>query len=398
MGVDFSAVDAALRQRIEREELAGVSYAVLRGTQVVARQALGWADREQQLPLREDHLFRAFSNTKLVTCCAALQLVEQGRIGLDDPVGEYIPGLRELRVLRPGAASLADTEPLREPVRLRHLLTHTAGFTYPFLEPQAPISAAYLAARTPDPALTLAQMMDGLAGLPLLFQPGTDWNYSVAIDVVGRVIEIVAGEPLDRCLQRLVLEPLGLHDTFFFVPEGQAGRLAPMYMGDLQEPSLPGLQRADHLPFPGAFLQRVPRLNPGGGLVTSLGDFTSLVAALAGGGAPLLRPQSLRHVVDNQLRPGLWIGFPGEPRITGRGHSFACSVTVQASAADPSSEAGDLQWGGMAGTHWWISPSRQLAAVLMTQRYMGYGLPFWTEFKGLVRAALAADAPPRSRA
>ncbi|MEJ8836380.1 serine hydrolase domain-containing protein [Ramlibacter sp. AN1133] len=388
---DFTPVDAALRRRIASEELVGVSYAVLRGGASVARNCIGWADREAQVPLREDHLFRAFSNTKLVTSCAALRLVEQGRIGLDDPVAEYIPALGALRALRPGATALDDTEPLREPVRLRHLLTHTAGFTYAFLQPNAPIAKASMAAGVADPALTLAQMMEALAGLPLLFQPGADWNYSVATDVMGRVIEVVAGETLDRHFQRHVFEPLGMHDTFFFVPPDKQGRLARMYIGDLRDPGKRGLRRADHLPSPGAYLQPAPRLNAGGGLVTSLDDFGRLLAVLAGGGAPLLRPQTLPLVFGNQLPPGMWIGFPHEPRTIGRGHSYAGSVTVERSDADPSSRPGDLQWGGLAGTKWWIWPAKKVCVALMTQRYMGSDLPFWPEFKALVRAALEEE-------
>ena len=391
---DFTRVDAALRQRVDDGELPGVSYAVLRGTELVARNCLGWADSEAQVPLREDHLFRVFSNTKLVTSCAALRLVAQGRIGLDDPVGEYIPALRALRALRPGALALDDTEPLREPVRLRHLLTHTAGFTYAFLHPDTPLAKAYMAAGMADPGLSLARMMEALGPLPLLFQPGADWNYSVATDVVGRVIEVVSGEPLDRHLQRHVFEPLELHDTFFFVPPGKQARLARMYIGDLREPSRRALRPADHLPYAGAYLQPVPRLNAGGGLVASLGDFAKLLGVLANGGAPLLAPQSLPLVFGNQLAPGLWIGFPNMPRTTGRGHSFAASVTVEASAADPTGLPGDLQWGGLAGTKWWIWPSQRVAVALMTQRYMGSDLPFWPEFKALVREALEPGTEP----
>ena len=389
---DFSNVDAALRRRIEEEELAGVSYAVLRGTGLLARKCLGWADREARQPLREDHLFRAYSNTKLVTSCAALRLVEQGRIGLDDPVGEYIPALRALRVLRAGATSLDDTEPLREPVRLRHLLTHTAGFTYAFLQPDAPIAKAYMAAGMADPALTLAQMTDALAALPLLFQPGADWNYSVATDVMGRVIEVATGEALDAHLQRHVFEPLGLHDTFFFVPPSRQARLARLYVGDLRDPLKRGLRRIEDPRYDESFLRRVPRLNAGGGLVTSLDDFSRLLSVLADGGAPLLQARSLPLLFDNQLPAGLWIGFPTAPRIVGRGHSHAGSVTVEASDADPSSAPGDLQWGGLAGTKWWIWPERKVCAVLMTQRYMGSDLPFWPEFQAGVRAAIEAGS------
>lgn len=388
---DFSRVDAALRQRIEREELPGVSYTVVRDGEVLAHNCLGWADRERGVPLRDDHLFRAFSNTKLVTSCVALQLAEQGRIGLDDPVGEYLPALRPLRVLRPAATALDDTGPLREPPRIRHLLTHTAGLTYGFLDPEAPIARAYVRSGIPDPSLSLAGMVDALGQLPLLFQPGSDWNYSVGLDVVGRVIEVVTGQPLDAVFRQRVFEPLGMHDTFFVVPPDQAGRLVRMVVGNLRQPERPGLRPADHLPYAGAYLKPVTRLNAGGGLVTSLGDFTRLLSALAAGGAPLLRPATMEHVWRNQLPPGLWIGFPGQPRTVGRGHSLAGSVTVHRSAVDPVSGVGDLQWGGLAGTKWAIVPGERIACAFMTQRYMGHDLPYWSEFWGLARAALGLD-------
>src|SRR4051812_31602326 len=128
--MDPTALDADLQARVDREELPGASYTVLRGGETIAQGCVGWADREARVPLREDHLFRIFSNTKLVTSIAALQLVEQGRLRVDDPVGDYVPSLRNLRVLLPGATSLGETESTREPVRIRHLMTHTAGFTY----------------------------------------------------------------------------------------------------------------------------------------------------------------------------------------------------------------------------------------------------------------------------
>lgn len=385
----FAAVDRALQGWIDRDQLPGVSYQVLRGGAPVARQCLGWADREARVPLREDHLFRIFSNTKLVTSCAALQLVEQGRIGIDDPVGDYIPALAKLRVLRPGATTLDDTEPAREPVRVRHLLTHTAGFTYGFLQPDAPIAKAHAAAGILDPMRDLAQMVDALGTLPLLFQPGSAWNYSVATDVAGRLVEVASGQPIDAYFARHIFEPLGMHDTFFVVPEAKAGRLAALYMGNLREPLQPGLRRVDQLPYEGAYRKAVPRLNAGGGLVSSLDDYSRLIAALLQGGAPLLKPETMPLLLRNQLAPGQWIGCPGIPFVEGRGHSFGASVTVQPSAADPSSAEGDVQWGGLAATKWMFSPRDGIGMVLMTQRYMGSDLPFWPEFKQLVRDALA---------
>jgi CubicO group peptidase (beta-lactamase class C family) len=386
--MDFSRVDATLQGWVDREQLPGVSYAVWRGDALLARRCLGWADREARVPLRDDHLFRIFSNTKLVTSCAALQLMEQGRFGPDDPIGEYIPALANLRVLRSGAASVDDTEPAREPVRVRHLLTHTAGFTYSFLDPDTPIAKAYLAAGVLDPERDLAHMTEALGRLPLLFQPGSAWNYSVSIDVIGRLIEVVSGQSLDAYFHRHIFEPLGMRDTFFFVPQDKQDRLATMYIGSMREPLRAGLRRADHLPYEGAYVRRFARLNGGGGLVSSLADYGTLVRTLLQGGAPLLKPASMPWLLQNQLPAGMWIGCPGIPAVEGRGHSFGASVTVRETAADPGSVEGEVQWGGLAGTKWMFSPRENIAVVLMTQRYMGSDLPVFPEFKQLLRAAL----------
>lgn len=388
--MDFPAVDAALQAAIDGEHLAGVSYAVFRRDELLARKCLGWADREARLPLREDHLFRAFSNTKLVTSCAALQLLEQGRLGLDDPVGEYIPALKDLRVLRPGATSVADTVPAREPVRIRHLLTHTAGFTYGFTQPDAPISAAYREARVLDPALDLAQMMEALARVPLLFEPGSAWNYSVATDVVGRLVEVLSGQKLDDYFRQRIFAPLDMHDTFFCVPPDKQERLAALYIGSTKEPLRPGLRRADNLPYEGAYRKAMPFLGGGGGLVTSLDDYTALVRALLRGGAPLLGPQAMALLTSNQLPRNMWIQFPGQPLQVGRGHSLAAAIVVQ-ETPDMAFAEGQVYWGGLAGTKWFFSPREDLAAVLMTQRYMGSDLPYWPEFLRALRVDLGAD-------
>ena len=132
----------------------------------------------------------------------------------------------------------------------------------------------------------------------------------------------------------------------------------------------------------------MPRLNPGGGLVSSLGDYTTLLRALLAGGRGILKPETMPLVLANQLPEGLWVGLPPEGPLAGRGHSYAASVGVFPSAEDPSRVAGEIQWGGLAGTQWWISPRDNAAAVLMTQRYFGSGLPFWPEFKLNVMDAL----------
>jgi CubicO group peptidase (beta-lactamase class C family) len=380
-------IQSTLQSAIDGQQLAGVSYTVFRRDQLLAQHCLGHADKEAKTPMREDHLFRAFSNSKLVTSIAALQLLEQGRFRLDDPIGQYIPALQDLRVLRPGATSLEDTEPAREPVRIHHLLTHTAGFTYGFTDPDAPIAKAYREARILDPRLDVAHMTEALGRLPLLFQPGTDWNYSVAIDVVGRLVEVVSGQKLDAYFDARIFKPIGMQDTFFSVPADKQHRLAALYMGSIKEPLRPGLRRADHLPYENAYRAPVPFLGGGGGLVTSLADFTVLVRTLLRGGAPLLRPETMELVTRNQLPAGMWIHFPGQPVQVGRGHSLAAAV-VMAQTPGIALAKGQVYWGGLAGTKWFFSPREDLGAVLMTQRYMGSDLPFWPDFMRALRRDL----------
>ncbi len=381
--LDLPALRADLEATVAAGELAGASYAVLTREGLVASACVGWADREAGVAMRPDHLFRIYSNTKLVTSCAALQLLEQGRFGLDDPVAAHLPALQGLRVLRPGAVTLHDTEALREPIRIRHLFTHTAGFTYAYREPGTLLGQAYQAANLADPALDSRHFLQALARLPLVFQPGSAWNYSVATDVLGVLVEAASGLPLDAYFQRHIFDPLDMRDTFFWAPPDKAQRLAPMYL----QSGVGGLVRAEgDFPHRGAFLTPQARLSGGGGLVSSLRDFSRLVGTLLAGGAPLLSPQSMPLLLDNQLPAGMWIG---KPPLEGRGHSCAASVTQQVSPTNPATAVGEVQWGGVGGTHWFFSPSENLAVVLMAQRFMGYGLPFWLRFKQAVRRAMA---------
>lgn len=156
-------------------------------------KCIGWADKEVQTPLRVDHIFQVFSNTKLITSCAALLLFEEGRFGLDDPVEHFIPQLANRRVLRPNATSLDQTEPSVRPITIRHLMSHSSGLTYGQFDPGTIIFKAYNDRQVLNPASTLAQMIDVLADLPLVFQP-TSWEYSVATEVLARLVEVISGQ------------------------------------------------------------------------------------------------------------------------------------------------------------------------------------------------------------
>jgi CubicO group peptidase (beta-lactamase class C family) len=384
---DFSPVRAAMQRYVDAGILPGVSYAVLEGRALVDLQCVGWADREHDVPLRTDHLFRVFSNTKLVTSCAVLLLMEEGKLGLDDPVGDAIPQLAHPKVLKPGATSLGDTEPARGPITVRHLLTHSAGLSYGLLDPGSMIYQAYVERRVLHPGTPLSSMMDVLAELPLLFHPGTSWEYSVASDVLARLVEVVSGQRFDAFLQERIFQPLGMTDTGFVVPESEHGRLARYYKGaDAVNPMKPGLTRIDHSPYPGAYLNAVPRLSGGGGLVSSLPDMVALLRSLLPGGPTLLSPATIALAMQNHLADGATLRFAGGS-LTGKTHGLLGAITTTPSAMEPAGSAGEMQWGGIAGTHWWISPQAGLAAVLMTQRQMAFWHPYAFDFKRQVYLA-----------
>lgn len=369
-----SGMHAAMRAQVDQQFLPCVSTALLRGREVVDIFCYGHADREAGVALREDHIFRAFSNTKLATSCAVMLLWEQGLFQLDDPVERYLPMFAKRRVLRAGASSIDDTEPARSPITIRQLLTHTSGLSYGLFDPGTLLFSAYQKAAVRHPAKTLEQQLDDLAPLPLAFHPGSRWEYSVASDVLARLVEVLSTERFGAFLSRRIFEPLSMVDTDFYVPESKVDRLTTLYVGvDLAKPSMPGLLRADDKPYPGAYLKRVPCESGGGGLVTTLGDTVRLIQSLLPGGTMLLKPETIALMKTNQLNTGMHLDFPNMPRMDGRGFGLGSSVAIAPGPYDPEEIVGEVSWGGLAGTMWWFNPRLNIAGVLMTQRYFAPG-------------------------
>lgn len=386
---NFSALHQAMRAEVDQEFLPGVSAALMQGREVVDQFCFGFADKEAKVTLREDHIFRVFSNTKLATSCALMMLVEEGRIRLDDPIEIYLPELGGLQVLRPGATRIDETEPAKSSITIRHLMTHTSGLSYGVFDPGSVQFAAYNKAGVMNPARPLADMIKTLSALPLSFHPGTRWEYSVATDVVARLIEVVTGESFGNVLSSRIFKPLDMVDTDFWVPEAKRDRLCALYMGaDLMDPTKPGLRRADDKPYPGAYLKKMPRESGGGGLVSTLGDTVRLVRSLIPGGRTLLRAETIDLMFRNQLPNGLCVQFPNMPRLEHRGFGLGASVAIGMGPGEPAEVHGEVSWGGLAGTLWWINPRIGIAAVLMTQRYFGLGNPYSVEFKRQAYRAL----------
>lgn len=386
-GYDFRPAHAAMQRYVDGDFLSGFSSAVLVGRELADVNCIGWADKEARIPLRVDHIFRIFSNTKLITCCAVLLLLEEGHFQLDDPIERFIPQLANRRVLHRDATSLDQTEPAVRSITIRHLMSHSSGLSYGLFEPGTLIFNAYNERKVINPATTLAEMMDVLADLPLIYHPGTSWEYSVAIDVLARLVEVISGQRFDAFIQSRILGPLGMVDTGFVVSD--RGRLVAYYAGaDLTDPMKPGLTRIDDAPYPGAYLRPFPRQSGGSGLVSTLPDMVALIRSLFPDGLTLLKPETIELMMTNQLPEGMWIRFADFGELKGIAHGLAGAVILEPSVFDHQDARGELFWGGLAGTQWWISSERKTAGVIMAQREMAFAHPFVGEFKRLVYEAV----------
>src|SRR6476620_9476998 len=386
-GYDFRPAHAAMQRYVDGNFLSGFSSAVLVGRELVDVKCIGWADKEARIPLRVDHIFRIFSNTKLITSCAALLLFEEGHFQLDDPIEQFIPQLANRRVLYRDATSLNQTEPAVRSITIRHLMSHSSGLSYGLFEPGTLIFKAYKERKVINPATTLAEMMDVLADLPLIYHPGTSWEYSVAIDVLARLVEVISGQRFDAFIQSRILGPLGMVDTGFVVSD--RNRLVAYYAeADLTDPMKPGLTRIDDAPYPGAYLRPFPRQSGGSGLVSTLPDTVALIRSLIPGGLTLLKPDTIELMMTNQLPEGVWIRFADFGELKGRAHGLAGALILEPSVCDHQDARGELFWGGLAGTQWWISPETNTAGLIMAQRQMAFAHPFAVEFKRLAYDAV----------
>lgn len=394
--------DPSRLERIERHfaryvddgRLPGWHVVVARDGRVVYEATAGLRDREAELPVEPDTLWRIYSMTKPITSVAAMMLWEEGAFELKDPVARFVPAFEHARVFTGGNALRPVTEPVTEPVRLWHLLTHTAGLTYGFHHAH-PVDAQYRAHGfewTFPPDLDLAACCEAWASLPLLFQPGREWNYSVATDVLGRVIEVVSGQPLDRFLAERVLGPLGMHDTTFAVPESQAERLAALYS---PHPATGRAVRNDAL---GRVALKPPAApSGGGGLLSTASDYHRFCSMLLGGGeldgVRLLGTRTLRYMAENHL-PGRAdleaFGRPlfAETTFDGVGFGLGFSVVEDPVANRVLGSRGELAWGGAASTAFWVDRAERISAVFLTQLLPSSTWPLRTQLRQLVYAAL----------
>ncbi len=390
----LARIDAHFARYVDDGRLPGWLILVSRAGKIAYLGKYGCRDLEAGAPVEWDTLFRIYSMTKPITAVAAMMLYEEGAFELKDPVSRFIPAFGDTRVYRSGSALKPVTEPLREPVKIWHLLTHTAGLTYGFHHAH-PVDALYRTAGFewgPPDGMDLATCCEGWARLPLLFQPGTEWNYSVASDVLGRVIEVISGQSLDRFFAERIFEPLGMRDTRFWVNEEDAGRLAAFYAPH------PGTWRAVR----GDAMDRVARQRPacclgGDGLVSTAADYHRFTQMLRRGGeldgVRLLGNRTLRYMARNHLPGGADLETVGRPLFAettfdGVGFGLGFSVGLDPVANKVLTSPGEFGWGGAASTAFWVDPTEDITVLLFTQLFPSSTHPLRSQLRQLVYQAL----------
>ncbi|MBG0851100.1 beta-lactamase family protein [Streptomyces spinoverrucosus] len=396
VGLDGKALDRLdqhFAQCVDEGRLPGYLVSVARGGRVAHLAVHGRRDIAAGLPVEPDTLWRIYSMTKPVTSVAALMLVEEGRLSLDDPVARHLPAFADARVYESGSGADTRSRPADGPILVRHLMTHTSGLTFGFYHTH-PVDALYREAGLESsvaPGANLAETIDVYASLPLQFEPGTQWNYSVASNVLGRVIEVVSGQPLDVHLAERIFGPLGMPDAGFEVSDEQAFRLAEMY-GEKEDGT--GIE-----PIPGLPLRGRPRfLSGSGGMVASAYDMHRFMELLRRrgelDGVRLLAPGTVDMMTTNQLPGGADLRSFGsrpahdEPGNDGVGFGLGVSVVIDPARTLAPTGLGAFGWSGVATTTFWVDPGRDLTVQFMTQVRPRTSHTMFRDLKQLVHEAI----------
>ena len=372
--------------------MAGVQLQITRRGELVHQSVLGMADRERGLKAADDTVFRIYSMTKPITSVAFMMLVEEGLVALDDPVTRFIPEWKGLGVFAAGLGPFMTTPPAR-PMQMVDLLRHTSGLTYGF-QSRTNVDAAYRKAKIGDTAGP--SDMDGfvaeLAKLPLEFSPGEAWNYSVATDVLGVLVQRISGMPFEAFLQTRIFNPLGMSETGFAVQDHQRARFAACYNAT----PTGGIDLQDD-PATSPYLKAPVFHSGGGGLVSTAGDYMKFCQMLVNGGElngqRLLAPRTLKLMASNHLPGGqdltmLSRSLFSEATNAGVGFGLGFAVTFDPVKAMLSSSPGEYYWGGAASTAFWIDPVEDIAVVFMTQVLPSSTYPIRRELRTLVYSAL----------
>ena len=382
---------------VDSGRLAGMVTVVMRRGELAFAETAGKADLERNRPMRPDSIFRIYSMTKPLTSTAIMMLYEEGRFQLDDPISKFIPAFANPRVYAGGSRGKIDSVPAEREINFRDLLTHTSGLTYGFMESN-PVDALYRAKdgvdfQTAD--TSLKQVVQKLATFPLIAQPGKAWNYSVATDVLGYLVEVISGQPFQVYLKDKVLNPLGMVDTDFHVPADKHERFAANYQAGPSNAN--GAGKLELIDDPGKSRYLNPRKvnSGGGGLVSTASDYLRFCKFMLNkgelDGVRLLGRKTVELMTMNHLKGDMAdMGMPrfSESTYYGIGFGLGFSVMIDPAKAHILGTRGEYAWGGAASTAFWCDPQEDMAVVMLTQLMPSSTYPIRRELRVLTYQAI----------
>ena len=390
----LARIGTHLQRYVDAGKIAGALALVARRGQVAYLEPFGHLEIERRRPVTPDSIWRIYSMTKPITSVGLMMLYEEGRFQLDDPVHRFIPAWQNLRLYVGGNYPVFKTAPVERPMTIRDLLSHTSGLTYGFME-RTNVDAAYRKLGVADQTrsgYTLHDMVDTLTELPLEFSPGTRWNYSVATDVVGHLIELISGKQLDVYLRERILGPLGMRDTSFVLDDAQVSRFAANYerQGDGSLKMIDDPEQSNY--------RKRTFFSGGGGLLSTAPDyfrFTSMMQNMGElDGVRILGRKTVELMTMNHLPGGQDLtelaqgGMFTETAYAGVGFGLGFSVMQSPARAQVVGSPGEFAWGGAASTAFWIDPVEDLTVIFMTQLMPSSSYPLRRELRVLTYAAL----------
>lgn len=380
---------------VASKRLSGYNVLVAREGRAALLNASGKSAFEGGFDIAADSIFRIYSMTKPITSLAVMMLCEEGGLRLDDPIHKFLPDFKDMQVFESGTTQDIKTRPAERDINVRDLLTHQAGFTYDFLFDH-PVSKLYHKAGLRGGGgsqMTLEKFAATLAELPLVFSPGTQWNYSVATDLCGRLVEVVSGQTLDQFFTERIFTPLGMHDTSFFIADDKRDRLTTNYA---RNPLTREITIAD-TPEDTGYTPARKFLSGGGGLLSTIGDYYLFCDAMRRGGRnethklvgrKTAESMRLNHLTDGALMTEHDVGGFAETGLGGTGFGLGFSVVVNPAQTPVVSSKGNYSWGGLASTFFWIDPVEDMIVILMTQMMPSTSYPLRPQLQQLVYASL----------
>lgn len=384
-GFDAGRLDRitlSMQRYVDEGKLAGAVTMVARHGKVVYFETVGNKGVDDPRPLAKDDLFRIYSMSKPITAAAVMQLYEQGKFQLTDPVSKFVPELKGVQVLQPDG-TLA---PVAAEMTMQQLLTHTTGLSYGFNAAKDPADKLYVDAKLWE-SKDLDDFAARLGKLPLKFQPGAQWHYSVAVDVTGLIVQRLSGQRFDQYLAEHIFAPLGMNDTFFEVPADKLNRFLPNHYIDPKTGKLATIPAGGNEAMRN--YEKVSLFSGGGGLVSTTMDYMKFAEAMRNGGElngqRILSPMTVQYMASNHLPASTTSGGSGEAPTLGqplRGFGFGLGfgLVTDPAAGGVMGSPGEFSWGGAAGTVFWIDPVEQVTVVGMIQ-LMGAPYPFRQDLK-----------------